>query len=144
MPLTNKHRSSIYRRLVPVLGDEETEALLSQFPARDDDEPISREFLRAEVADLRTELHTEMAGLRTELHDKVTDLRTELHTEMTGLRTELHDGLGAFRTEFHDGVSALDSKLEKQMHEQTVRLGGALGAVGTAIVVAITVVDFLG
>lgn len=122
MPLTNKHRSSIYRRLVPVLGDEETEALLSQFPARDDDEPISREFLRAEVADLRTELHTEMAGLRT----------------------ELHDGLGAFRTEFHDGVSALDSKLEKQMHEQTVRLGGALGAVGTAIVVAITVVGFLG
>ncbi len=35
MALSEKHRSSIYRTLSPMLGEEEAEALLSQFPARD-------------------------------------------------------------------------------------------------------------
>ena len=42
MALTEKHRSSIYRSLVPILGEEEAQALVGQFPARDQDEPATK------------------------------------------------------------------------------------------------------
>lgn len=57
MTLTAKHRSSIYRTLSPLIGEEEAEALLAEFPARDLDEPVTKEFLRAELAELRAELN---------------------------------------------------------------------------------------
>jgi hypothetical protein len=55
--LTAKHRSSIYRTLAPLLGEEEAEALLAEFPARDLDGPVTKEFLRAELAELRSEMN---------------------------------------------------------------------------------------
>lgn len=67
MALSEKHRSSIYRTLSPVLGEEEAEALLSQFPARDLEEPVTQTFLRAEISEVRLELHTEIGNVRAEL-----------------------------------------------------------------------------
>jgi len=63
--LKERHRSSIYQTLAPMLGEEEAEALLSQFPARDLDEPVTKEFVRAEIADLRTEMHDEFRRMTT-------------------------------------------------------------------------------
>ena len=74
MALSAKHRSRIYEQLSPMLGEEEAEALLSQFPSRDLDEPVTKEFVRAEIGDLRTELRSEIADLRTELHDRLREL----------------------------------------------------------------------
>ena len=56
MALSQKHRSSNYQQLSPILGEEEAEALLSQFPARDLDEPVTKDFVRAELAELRAEV----------------------------------------------------------------------------------------
>ncbi|MGK2929626.1 MAG: hypothetical protein ACSLFO_08630 [Acidimicrobiales bacterium] len=74
MTLTAKHRNSIYLTLSPLIGEEETEALLSEFPARDLDEPVTKEFLRAELAELRAEINDRlrqqtiwMSGLMTTL-----------------------------------------------------------------------------
>ncbi len=93
MALTEKHRNEIYRHLAPTWGDDVTQAFLSQFPAREGEEPITRDFLRAELADLRTnmsdlrgELRTEMAGLRTEM----SDLRGELKADVAELRADLN------------------------------------------------------
>jgi hypothetical protein len=66
VPLTEKHRNEIYRHLAPQWGEEVTQAFLSQFPARDRDEPVTRDFVRAELAELRGELHqlgSRLAGL---------------------------------------------------------------------------------
>ena len=41
MALSQKHRHSIFERLSPTLGEEETEALLSQFPSSERDEPVT-------------------------------------------------------------------------------------------------------
>jgi len=57
MSLSEKHRSTIYRRLVPVLGEEEAQALMSQFPATDLDVPATKDFVRAEIGALRVEMH---------------------------------------------------------------------------------------
>jgi hypothetical protein len=55
--LTAKHRSSLYRSLSPLIGDEEAEALLAEFPTRDLDEPVTKEFLRAELAELEARMN---------------------------------------------------------------------------------------
>jgi hypothetical protein len=76
--LSSKHSSSIYQGLAPIVGEEEVEALLSQFPSRDLDEPVTKEFVRAEISDVRTELHTEIAAVRAE----IADLRAEFHNSL--------------------------------------------------------------
>jgi len=60
MALPEKHRNTIYNALVPLLGEEATQAMLSEYPARDLDEPITRDHLRAELAQLRVEMHQAM------------------------------------------------------------------------------------
>jgi hypothetical protein len=69
MALDARTRSSIYDKLRPILGDDDANALMSQFPTTDADEPVTRQVLRAELAELRTEMHTELGGLRAEMHD---------------------------------------------------------------------------
>ncbi len=82
MVLSQKHRSSIYSGLAPVIGEEEADALLSQLPTRIGDEPVTRDVLRAEIAELRTDMHTDMAKLCTDMHGDMADLRTEVHDQM--------------------------------------------------------------
>jgi hypothetical protein len=50
--------------------------MLSQFPARDLDEPVTKDFVRAEIADVRAELEA---------------LRGELHTEIAQLEARIND-----------------------------------------------------
>ena len=57
MALSTKHRLALYEHFRPQVGDEVTEALLAEFPARDGDELVTKDFLRAELAELRTEMH---------------------------------------------------------------------------------------
>jgi hypothetical protein len=64
--LSTRHRSSIFRTLAPILGEEEAEAMLSQFPARELDEPVTKEFVRAEIADVRAAI----AQLEARINDR--------------------------------------------------------------------------
>ena len=57
MALSQKHRVALYQHFAPSLGDEVTEALLSEFPAGDGDELVTKEYLRAEMSELRVEMH---------------------------------------------------------------------------------------
>ncbi len=57
MALSQKHRTALYAHFLPTVGEEVTEALLSEFPARDGDEPVTQDILRAELAELRVEMH---------------------------------------------------------------------------------------
>ncbi len=63
MALSQKHRSVLFEYLSTRVGEEVTEALMAEFPARDGDELVTKEFLRAEMAELRTE----MASLQSRL-----------------------------------------------------------------------------
>ena len=70
MALTEKSRSALYQGLTTIIGDQAVEEMLSYFPARDVEEPVTKEFLRAEMNDLRVEmsdLRVEMSDLRTEM-----------------------------------------------------------------------------
>ena len=67
MALDAQHRSSIYQKLVPLLGADDANALMSEFPASEANELVTKQFLRAELAELRGEMRGEMAELRSEM-----------------------------------------------------------------------------
>ncbi len=86
MALSQKHRSSIYQTLTPIIGEEEAEAVLSQFPARELDEPATKEFVRAEIAGVRAEI----AGVRAEvsaLEARISDRLREMTIWLVGAMT---------------------------------------------------------
>ncbi len=111
MALSEKHRSSIYLTLAPMLGEEEAEALLSQFPARELDQPVTKEFVRAEISGLRAE----MADMKAELRGEISGLRTDLGTEISDGEAGLRGDISALRAELHD-----------RLRQQTVWMAGAL------------------
>ena len=70
MALSTRHRAAIYAAFNTIMGEEEANALLSEFPAAEHDELVTRGHLRAELAEIRTEIagvRTEIAGLHTEI-----------------------------------------------------------------------------
>lgn len=72
MTLSERSRSAIYRGLSSVVEDQEAiEEMLSHFPAREVEELVTKDYLRAEMAELRSDLTTEMGGLRVELHEQI-------------------------------------------------------------------------
>ena len=56
MALDARHRVSIYQKLVPILGDDDTNALMTQYPSIEADELVTKQFLRAELGALETRL----------------------------------------------------------------------------------------
>lgn len=89
MALTTKHRTTIYQRLSPLIGEEEAGALIDEFPAAEHDELVTKQFLRAEMAELRSELRGEMAELRGELRGEMGALRGELRAEIAQSASDL-------------------------------------------------------
>jgi hypothetical protein len=121
MAIDAAHRSSIYQSLVPVLGEEDANILMSEFPATEADELVTKGFLRGEIADLRTELRSEIANVRIEMGELRTELRTEIGTqgkalrgEIGGLRTELERLRGETNTKFAEQATAFEAALARQ------------------------------
>ena len=56
MALDARTRSSILDSLVPVIGEHNANALMSEFPSVEADELVTKQFLRAELAELESRL----------------------------------------------------------------------------------------
>ena len=56
MALDARTRSSIYQNLTPILGEHDANELMSQFPSIEADELVTKQFLRAELAELEARL----------------------------------------------------------------------------------------
>lgn len=56
MALDAAHRASIYEKLRPILGDEDANVLMSEFPSVEAQELVTKDFLRAELSALRGEI----------------------------------------------------------------------------------------
>lgn len=125
MALSEKHRSTLYQGLVDLIPDEQAvEEMLSYFPARDVEEPVTKDYLRAEMAELRTELRGEMAELRTELRGEMALLRTDIHREMAELRAELRGEMAELRTELRTEMERMMRTMQAWMIGTAVSVGG--------------------
>lgn len=90
MSLNQKHRSALYQGLTQVVDDEEAVSeMLAHIPARDLDEPITRDHLRAEMVQLRADLTAEMAQVRHDVTEGDAAIRSEMAAAMGSLRAEL-------------------------------------------------------
>ena len=70
MAITEKQRHRMYTEFVKFLGEETTQAMLSHFPARDADQPVSRDQvdvllarMEARVVDRLTNRMLTVAGI---------------------------------------------------------------------------------
>jgi ribosomal protein L29 len=100
-------RHRLYTHLQATLDDDPTDTLMSLLPpvgwadvARRQDLDSLHNALRAELADLRTELRTGLAGTDAAM----ANLRTELRVDMASLAAELRAELGELRGEMHTTV----------------------------------------
>ena len=87
MALSQKHRTSIYSSLVPILGEEEAEALMQEFPATERDELVTRSMLLATETTLRgeiAEVRVELAGFRADVADRFRQQTVWLSTLVIG------------------------------------------------------------
>jgi hypothetical protein len=80
MAISEKSRSALYQGLVPIAGEEAVGEMLSFFPARDVEEPVTEELLRAEIADVRAEI----SELRAEMHRSINLLFVRLTAVIVG------------------------------------------------------------
>ena len=92
MALSEKHRSTLYTQLGDTVGDHEAVGeLLSNIASRELDEPATRDFVAAQVQDVRTEIES----LRTQISESEVRLTRYVHQELAGFRSEM----AGFRTE---------------------------------------------
>jgi hypothetical protein len=78
MAISEKSRSALYQGFATIAPEDAVGEMLSYFPARDVEEPVTKELLHAEIADVRAEI----ADVRAEIAD--------VRVEVAGLRTEMH------------------------------------------------------
>ena len=134
MALSATHRSSLHRSLAPLVGEQEAEALLDQFPARSDDDPASEGFVREQIGISQAALRHEIGVLRAEMHHEIGTLRSEMHQLIGDLRAEMHQLIGDLRAEMH-------SMFRRQtIWTATITISAmtATSAINAAVVVALT------
>jgi hypothetical protein len=70
--LTERNRNALYQGLTRTIGDEEAvEAMLSQFPAREVDEPATKDFVLAVESRIEKEMVEGFADLKEYVHDEM-------------------------------------------------------------------------
>lgn len=147
MTLSEKARSEIYTGLTPIVGEEATSQMLSCFPARAMDEPITREFLRAEllsqrlaisdeIGALRRDMQASQTALRQDVQASKTALRQDMRAADTALRQDLQAGDAALRLDLHTEIGALRREMRTMfcwMMGTMITLTGVLSGVFVAV-----------
>lgn len=147
MSLSQKSRTEIYRALSDLGTDPDAvEELLSHFPSRDLDEPVTKEFHRAESATLRSEMAEGYGQLRAEMTDSAGQLRAEiadsaaqLRVEMAGLRTDVRAEIAELRTEMHVGFADIRTEMHQGFQRMTLSLAALMVSMTGVMVAAVTI-----
>jgi hypothetical protein len=144
MALDARTRSSIYGKFAEILGDDDANALMSEFPSVEADELVTKQFLRAELGLFRSELVGEIGSLRSELMGEIGSLRSEVMGEIGSLRSEVmgevgsvRSGLGDLRSHTDHQVAGLRLEMAERFHRQTVWLASTVVASAGAVIAAV-------
>lgn len=114
MPVDDRTRLQLHRRLEEVLGAEDAATLMDHLPPVSWADVATKQHVDALAAVTKAELRAEIAELRTELRTSLADVRTELRTGLADVRIELHRGLvrqtwitGALIASFNAALAAI-------------------------------------
>ena len=129
MALTEKSRSALYHGLTTIVDDQQAvEEMLSYFPARDVEEPVTKEFLRAEMSDLRVEmsdLRTEMASMEIRIIDRMDTKLDALDQKLTSKLDVLDQ---KFDQQLTSKIDVLDQKFDQKLTSKFDALDQKFGA----------------
>lgn len=104
MALTTGDRQQIFTRLAPVIGEQEAEMLLDQFPSADT-EPVT-------VADLR--------AVEARLDHRIDMVELRLDAKIDGVELRLDAKIEILRRDMGAGFERLEKVLHKQLRTQTL------------------------
>lgn len=104
MAMTERSRHKLFETFSGLVGDEQAvEEMLSHFLARDVEEPVTKDFLRAEIigvraetAELRADMHEEFRKVRAE----TAELREDMREEFAKVRAEMQQAMRTTQTWF--------------------------------------------
>lgn len=118
-------RDRFYRKIQPLVGDEEAEWLMGRLSEDEVTDLATKDFVRQEIRELRAEMRTEFAETRAEM----TELRAELRATMSSFvtREELSEQL---RLHVDARIGALGrSWMFATMGMQAATIAGVIAAV---------------
>ena len=95
MTIDAAHRASIYEKLRPILGDEDANILMSEFPSVEAHELVTKDFLRAELALTSGGLREEIGAHQGELRGELAEVRSEMGALETRLTVRLGSAIAA-------------------------------------------------
>ena len=120
MSLTERSRAALYQGLITVINDEQAvQEMMSYFPARDVEEPVTKEFLRAELAANREQICA------------------ELRSETLTLGRELRAEMAAQRDELSAATATLGRDLRSEIHRLALINVGSLVAFAGVVIAAV-------
>ena len=128
MSLSERSRSALYLGLGQIVNDEKAvEEMLSYFPARDVEESVTKEFLRAEMAVQRAEVQAEFAAVRLDMAGEFASVRSDMAGEFASVRSEMSQGFASVRSEFAsvrsesgEGLASVRGELRAGLRRQMV------------------------
>lgn len=132
MALSQRHRQSIYVKLAPTIGEEEADALLSQFPSIESEEPVTVHRLDASIAGVRADF----ADLRADFADLKADF-AEVKADFAEVRTEI--------AEVRTDVAHMEASLVERMRQQAIwTLGAMVSGLGVGMGIAAAISQAIG
>ena len=122
MALSEKSRAELYRTLSSIASEEATSEMLSYFPARDLDEPVTKEFLRAELADLRLDMYAQITGVQS----RIGSLRDDTHAQISGVQAEISN----LRDDTHAQISGVQAGISNLRDDMRTEISGVQSQIG--------------
>lgn len=127
MALSEHARNKMYNYFSTTeLGKEATGEMMSYFPARDVEEPVTKADLHQEVALLRVELHEELANLRAELRAEIADAKDELRAEIATTKEDLRAEIATTKDELRAEMSDMKEVLRAEFRSEIRGLGDSV------------------
>ena len=99
--------------------------------------------VKADIADLKTELKSDIADLKTELKGDIADLKTELKGDIADVKAELKGDIAELRTELKGNIYDLRTELKGDIAEVKIDIAsvsGEIQAKGNQIILAMVAV----
>jgi len=95
MALTEKSRSALYQGLSAIADEQAVQEMLSYFPARDVEEPVTKEFLRAELSDVEHSIRSYMSAMETGIRADMSAMETGIRADMSAMETGIRADMSA-------------------------------------------------
>ena len=108
--------------LIDVGFDEKQAEVIIEIEQQKQDEIATKDFVRAEISDAKSQLKTEIAEFKTEIKTEIAEFKTEVKTEIAEFKTEVKTEIGKITTQ----INTLNKFMYLSLGFMFTSLGGIL------------------